>query len=71
MEVCDIRGREGDPVVRRLQSVDVVEVLASLFDTVSHGELGLSDPIDMRGRISVVRDEGNPAQQGFSYQTRG
>jgi hypothetical protein len=31
----------------RLQSVDVVEVLAGLLDTVSHGELGLSDPIDM------------------------
>jgi hypothetical protein len=31
----------------RLQSVDVVEVLAGLLDTVSHGELGLSDPTDM------------------------
>lgn len=39
----------------RLQSVDVVEVLAGLLDSVSHGELGFSDPINTRKRISVVR----------------
>jgi hypothetical protein len=39
-------------VMGRLQSVDVVEVLAGLLDTLSHGEFGLSNPTKKRKNVS-------------------